>query len=169
MAFAKVDLRLVDVSTGQILFAISGAGESSTESAATFGFGSQAAYDSTLNDSAIRQAVSEAVNKLSGEMSSRPWQTYILSSDQGRYFVAGGKAQGLRPGMVFSVQSAGEKIKSPQTGFDITLPGREIAELRIESNFGDSEATEGSVASLVSGSLQGYKSESLVVRSKGVK
>ena len=169
VAFAKVDLRLVDVSTGQILFAISGAGESSTESAATFGFGSQAAYDSTLNDSAIRQAVSEAVNKLSGEMSSRPWQTYILSSDQGRYFVAGGKAQGLRPGMVFSVQSAGEKIKSPQTGFDITLPGREIAELRIESNFGDSEATEGSVASLVSGSLQGYKSESLVVRSKGVK
>ena len=166
VAFAKVDLRVVDVNTGQVFFATSGAGESSTESASTFGFGSQAAYDGTLNDSAIRQAISEAVNRLSTEMAGRPWQTYFLSAEQGRYFVAGGKAQGLRPGMLFSVQTLGEKIKSPQTGFDITLPGREIAQLRIDSNFGDSEATEGSVGSLVSGSLQGFKIEQLVVRVK---
>ena len=166
VAFAKVDLRVVDTNTGLVLFATSGAGESSTESAATFGFGSQAAYDSTLNDSAIRQAVSEAVNRLSNEMSVRPWQTYILSSDQTRYFLAGGKAQGLRPGMVFSIQTAGEKIKSPQTGFDITLPGREIAQLRIDANFGDTEATEGSVGTIVAGSVSGFKFEQLVVRVK---
>lgn len=166
VAFAKVDLRVVDVSTGQVLFATSGAGESSTESASTFGFGSQAAYDGTLNDSAIRQAISEAVNRLSSELAGRPWQTYFLSAEQGRYFVAGGKAQGLRPGMLFSVQTLGEKIKSPQTGFDITLPGREIAQLRIDSNFGDSEVNEGSVGSIVSGSIQGFKVEQLVVRIK---
>ncbi len=166
VAFAKVDLRLVDVATGHVFFATSGAGESSTESASTFGFGSQAAYDGTLNDSAIRQAISEAVNKLSNEMAARPWQTYILSADQGRYFVAGGKSQGLKPGMVFSVLTVGEKIKSPQTGFDITLPGREVAQLRIESNFGDAEVNEGSVATLVSGSTQGFKAEQLVVRVK---
>lgn len=166
VAFAKVDLRVVDVTTGQVFFATSGAGESSTESASTFGFGSQAAYDGTLNDSAIRQAISEAVNRLSTEMAGRPWQTFFLSADQGQYFVSGGKAQGLRPGMFFSVQTLGTKIKSPQTGFDITLPGREIALLRIDANFGDSEATEGSVGSLVSGSIQGFKIEHLVVRMK---
>lgn len=166
VAFAKVDLRVVDVSTGQVFFATSGAGESSTESASTFGFGSQAAYDGTLNDSAIRQAISEAVNRLSTEMAGRPWQTFFLSVDQGRYFVAGGRAQGLRPGMLFSVQTLGEKIKSPQTGFDITLPGREIAQLRIDSNFGDSEVNEGSVGSIISGSIQGFKVEQLVVRVK---
>lgn len=166
VAFAKVDLRVVDVTTGQVFFATSGAGESSNEVASTFGFGSQAAYDGTLNDSAIRQAISEAVNRLSTEMAGRPWQTFFLSAEQGRYFVAGGKAQGLRPGMLFSVQTQGEKIKSPQTGFDITLPGREIAQLRIDSNFGDSEATEGSIGSLVSGSIQGFKVEQLVVRTK---
>lgn len=68
--------------------------------------------------------------------------------------------------MLFSVQTAGEKIKSPQTGFDITLPGREIAQLRIDANFGDSEATEGSVGSMVSGSIQGFKIEQLVIRVK---
>ena len=166
IAFAKVDLRLVDTTTGQVVFATSGAGESSTEAASTFGFGSQAAYDGTLNDSAIRQAVSEAVNRLSTQMAARPWQTYFLSAEQGRLFVAGGKSQGLKPGMLFSVQTAGEKIKSPQTGFDITLPGKEVAQIRIDSNFGDSEATEGSVVSLVSGAVQGFKLDQLVVRVK---
>ncbi len=166
VAFAKVDLRLVDVTTGRIFYATSGAGESSTESASTFGFGSQAAYDGTLNDSAIRQAISEAVNRLSTELAARPWQTYFLSADQGRLFVAGGKSQGLRPGMMFSVQTQGEKIKSPQTGFDITLPGREIAVFRVDSNFGDSDVTEGSMGSIVSGSIQGFKLEQLVVRTR---
>lgn len=166
VAFAKVDLRLVDANTGQVFFAASGAGESSNESASTFGFGSQAAYDGTLNDAAIRQAVSEAVNRMSNELSARPWQTYILSGNQGRYFVSGGKAQGLRSGMLFSVQTLGEKIKSPQTGFDITLPGREVAQLRIDSTFGDTEVTEGSVGSIVGGSLDGLKVDQLVVRAK---
>ncbi len=166
VAFAKIDLRVVDANTGLVFFATSGAGESSTESSSTFGFGSQAAYDGTLNDSAIRQAVSEAVNRLSTEMAARPWQTYLLSAEQGQYFVAGGKTQGLRPGMVFSVQTVGSKIKSPQTGFDITLPGREVAQLRIDSNFGDTEDTEGSAASLVSGAIQGIKLDQLVVRVK---
>ncbi|MBP6008884.1 MAG: curli production assembly protein CsgG [Rhodoferax sp.] len=166
VAFAKVDLRVVDVTTGHVFFATSGAGETSTESASTFGFGSQAAYDGTLNDSAIRQAISEAVNRLSTEMASRPWQTFFLSADQGQYFVAGGKSQGLRPGMLFSVQTLGAKVKSPQTGFEITLPGREVAQLRIDSNFGDTEAKEGSVGSLVSGSIQGFGIEQLVIRIK---
>ncbi|WP_296543204.1 CsgG/HfaB family protein [Rhodoferax sp.] len=166
VAFAKVDLRVVDVATGQVFFATSGAGETSTESASTFGFGSQAAYDGTLNDSAIRQAISEAVNRLSNEMAGRPWQTFFLSAEKGRYFVAGGKSQGLKPGMVFSVQTLGEKIKSPQTGFEITLPGREVAQLRIDSNFGDAEVNEGSVGSIVSGTLDGFKAEQLVVRAK---
>jgi curli biogenesis system outer membrane secretion channel CsgG len=164
VAFAKVDLRLVDASTGQIFFATSGAGESSTESASTFGFGSQAAYDGTLNDSAIRQAISEAVSRLSTELSGRPWQTYFLSAESGSYFISGGKAQGLRPGMLFSVQTIGKKIKSPQTGFDITLPGQEVAQVRVDSNFGDTEAAEGSVVSIVGGSLKELKIDNLVIR-----
>lgn len=169
VAFAKVDVRVVDVSTGHVFFATSGAGEASTETASTFGFGSQAGYDGTLNDAAIRQAVAEAVTRLSAEMSSRTWQTYILKTDGNTIFLGGGKSQGLRPGMQFSVQTKGEQIKSPQTGALITLPGREIAQLRIDSLFGDSELNEGSSASIVSGSLAGYKPEQVLVRYQGAK
>jgi curli biogenesis system outer membrane secretion channel CsgG len=169
VAFAKVDLRVVDTNTSHVFFATSGAGEASTETASTFGFGSQAAYDGTLNDAAIRQAVSEAVNRLSKEMNARPWQTYILKSEGAQVFIGGGKAQGIKPGMIFSVQTQGEKIKSPQTGAEITLPGRSVAKLRVDANFGDSELNEGSVTSVISGSLSGFKPEQVVVLFEGGK
>lgn len=164
VAFAKVDVRVVDVATGQVLFATSGAGEASTETASTFGFGSQAAYDGTLNDAAIRQAVSETVSRLAGDFRSRPWQTAILKTEPGRVFLSGGKAQGLRPGMQLDVMTAGERIKSPQTGAFVTLPGRSVARLRVDALFGDSELTEGAVASVASGSVDGYRADQLIVR-----
>ena len=169
VAFAKVDIRVVDVNTGHVFFATSGAGEASTETASTFGFGSQASYDGTLNDAAIRQAVAEAINRLSVEMSGRPWQTYLLKVDGNRVFMGGGKSQGIKPGMQFSVQTQGEQVKSPQTGAMVTLPGQAIAQIRVDALFGDSELNEGAVASIASGSLAGYKSEQLLIRFEGAK
>jgi len=169
VAFAKIDVRAVDVNTGHVFFATSGAGETSTETASVFGFGSQAGYDGTLNDAAIRQAVSEAVSRLAVEMRARPWQTYILKADAGQVFIGGGKSQGIKPGMLFSVETQGEKVKSPQTGTEITLPGRQVAKIRIDSSFGDNELNEGSVASVISGTFGGYKPEQLVVRFEGAK
>ena len=167
VAFAKVDIRVVDANTGHVFFATSGAGEASTETASTFGFGSRAGYDGTLNDAAIRQAVSDAISRMSVEMNARPWQTYILKSEGSRVFVGGGKSQGLKPGMLFSVQTQGEKIKSPQTGAEITLPGQQVAQIRIDSNFGESDLDEGSVASVISGSIASYKPAQLIVRAEG--
>lgn len=169
VAFAKVDIRVVDISTGLVFFATSGAGEASTETASTFGFGSQAAYDGTLNDSAIRQAVSAAVSRLSVEMSSRPWQTAILKLDGNQLFLGGGQAQGIKPGMQFTVNTVGEQIKSAQTGAIVTLPGRMLATVRVDSLFGDNELNEGSSATVVSGSLAGHQASQLVVRFEGVK
>lgn len=169
VAFAKVDVRVVDVNTGHVFFATSGAGEASTETASTFGFGSQASYDGTLNDAAIRQAVAEAVNRLSVEMSARPWQTHLLKVDGNRIFMGGGKSQGIRPGMQFSVQTTGEQVKSPQTGAMVTLPGQVIAQIRVDALFGDSELNEGAVASISSGSFAGHKPEQLLIRFEGGK
>lgn len=167
VAFAKVDVRLVDSRTGQSFFSASGAGQASTETASVAGFGSTASYDGTLNDAALRQAVSEVVNKLTSELMNRPWTTRFLSIETGgRAFISGGKTQGLRPGMNFLVQTAGERIKSPQTGFDVVLPGKTIAEVRVDSTFGTDETNEGSAVSLVSGSLSGQRAENLVVISK---
>ncbi|MFZ6848709.1 CsgG/HfaB family protein [Undibacterium sp. RuRC25W] len=164
VAFAKVDLRVVDSKTGRVFFATSGAGETSTETSSTFGFGSHAGYDGTLNDAAIRQAITSAVSKLTSEMNARPWQTFILKYDANQIFIGGGKSQGIRPGMVFDVETQGEKIKSPQTGAEITLPGQIVARIRVNSNFGDDELNEGSTATLINGTLDQQKIDQLVVR-----
>jgi curli biogenesis system outer membrane secretion channel CsgG len=169
VAFAKVDVRVVDVNTGHVFFATSGAGEASTETASTFGFGSQAGYDGTLNDAAIRQAVGEAVSRLSVEMNSRPWQTFILKAEGNQIFIGGGKSQGIKPGMQFTVQTQGEQVKSPQTGALVTLPGQVVGKIRIESLFGDSELNEGAIASVLSGSLAGYQPAHLLVRYEGAR
>jgi hypothetical protein len=167
VAFAKVDIRLVDTKNGQVYFAASGAGEASTETASTFGFGSKADYDGTLNDAAMRQAITDAVAKISAVVDKQPWTTYILKAEGSRIFIGGGKSQGIKEGMIFNVQSAGERIKSPQTGAEITLPGQNIATIRVISLFGEGELNEGSVASIVSGSLGGRKISDLVVRYDG--
>ncbi len=166
VAFAKLDIRLVDSTTGQVFKALSGAGEASTETASIAGFGSQAGYDGTLGDTALRNAVSEIVGKMSTELLSRPWQTGILKQQGERVFISGGKSQGLKAGMQLSVETRGERVKSPQTGFTITLPGEEVARIQIESSFGDDETNEGSVARLISGRLDGHKIEALSVVSK---
>jgi curli biogenesis system outer membrane secretion channel CsgG len=163
VAFAKVDLRLVDANTAQIIVAVSGAGESSTEAASVAGFGSQAAYDATLNDSAIRTAVAASVSRLTTELAGRPWSTAILKIDGDNIFISGGKSQGLRSGTLLSIETWGERVKSPQTGFEITLPGKKIATVEVVALFGDNETNEGSVARLVSGSLRGFRAGDVTV------
>ncbi len=167
VAFAKIDLRLVDTTTGHAFFATSGAGEASTETASTFGFGSRAGYDGTLNDAAIRNAISEVVNRLATQIQARPWQTFILRSEGDIVYIGGGVRQGILPGMRFVVMTQGDRIKSAQTGTEITLPGRTVARLKIESNFGDSDLNEGSLASISDGSLQGLDISKLVIRHDG--
>ena len=168
VAFAKVDFRLVDTKTGQVYFATSGSGEASTETASTFGFGSQAGYDGTLGDKAIRQAVSDAVAKINAVVNKQPWTTSILKLEGETVFIGGGKSQGIKEGMIFNVETVGEKIKSPQTGADITLPGQTIANLKITSLFGEGDLNEGSVGTIFNGSIVNKKISDLVIRYYGV-
>lgn len=156
LAHARVELRLVDVATGQAFFSATGAGQASLESASVAGFGSRAAYDGTLTDKAIAAAVSDVIDGMIEKMMARPWKTSILDAGNGQIFISGGKSQGLSAGRRLRVMTAGKKVKSKQTGFTVTLPGREIAQVEVLSTFGESENNEGSVVQIISGSLQGY-------------
>ncbi|WP_432454961.1 MULTISPECIES: CsgG/HfaB family protein [unclassified Agarivorans] len=153
IAYAKMDLRLVDSKTGLVYHSLSGAGEASTESASVAGFGSKASYDGTLNDLAISNAISDAISKLTQEIQSRPWKTDILALEDGLIYLSGGKSQGITEGMAFSIETQGKEVKSKQTGFMITLPGKSVAEIKVIQLFGDNETNEGSVATLTGGSI----------------
>ncbi|ALO41315.1 CsgG/HfaB family protein [Pseudoalteromonas phenolica] len=64
IAYAKVSINIVDVSTTEVVFSVQGAGEYRLSNREVFGFGSSASYDATLNGKVLDLAVREAVNQL---------------------------------------------------------------------------------------------------------
>jgi len=166
IAHAKVEFRLVDPKTGHSFFSTTGSGEASNEVSSVAGYGSRASYDGTLGDAAIGQAISGAISKLVNELLSRPWETSVLDVKGDFVYISGGKSQGIKQGMVFSVESPGKQVKSQQTGFVITLPGQEIASIQVSELFGDDETSEGSVTKIVKGTVSGYDIEKLIIKKK---
>ncbi|GAB6084055.1 hypothetical protein JCM30471_29690 [Desulfuromonas carbonis] len=162
-ARAKVDVRLVSVKTGQAFFSASGVGEASTESGEIAGFGSRSDYDATLNDRAISAAITDMLDKLVSSLSDRPWKTDILEIQGQNVFISGGQSQGVKIGDILQVMEQGEKIQSKQSGFDIHLPPKKIAEIKVSGFFGDNENNEGSVCELISNKLISKNIEHLYV------
>jgi curli biogenesis system outer membrane secretion channel CsgG len=152
---ATVEIRLVDIRSGHVFFTTSGTGEASTEVSEVAGFGSRAGYDSTLNDRAIAAAIADTMTNVIRRLEERAWFTDVLRVDGSRVFITGGASQGIRPGTEFVVETAGDVVISGQTGLPITLPGAPVARIRVDSSFGDSAETEGSITSITSGSLEG--------------
>lgn len=152
-AKAKVDIRLVDVKTGHAYFSAIGAGEANTESGEVAGFGSRAAYDAALNDRAIAAAISDVIDQLVSRLADRKWKTDILEVKDGHVFISGGKRQGLKEGDTLAVLEAGATVKSKQSGFDIALPPKPVAKIRVSGFFGESETDEGSICEVVEGSI----------------
>ena len=152
-AKAKVDIRLVDVKTSHAYFSATGAGEASVESGEVAGFGSRAAYDATLNDRAIAAAISDVIDKLVSKLNDRKWKTDILDVRDSLVFISGGRYQGLEEGDMLAIMEAGNTVKSKQTGFEITLPSKQIAKIRVSSFFGETETDEGSVCEIVEGNI----------------
>lgn len=163
IAYAKVSIRLVDVKTGQIIFAQEGSGESKSEAGTAFGVGKHVGYDSTLNDKAISAAISSVVDGLLSNLLNKPWRSYVLSSKKGNVIIAGGAKQGIKVNDEFNVYKKGETIKNPQTGMNIELPGEKVATIKVVTTFGNTYTDEGSVCRIVSGNIAKYKAKDLYV------
>ncbi|MGE4527971.1 MAG: CsgG/HfaB family protein [Rhodospirillaceae bacterium] len=153
LAHAKVEIRLADPRTGYVFFSATGQGEATNEAADVMGFGSRADYDATLNDKAIGAAVSDVMNSLVTKLTERPWRTDILKVSGNQVFISGGARQGLKVGDALSVMREGEKVKSAQTGFTITLPATPVAGITVTALFGANETDEGAVCAVTSGRL----------------
>lgn len=164
VAYAKVSVRLIDVKTGQIIFAQEGAGNAKSEAGTAFGLGTHVGYDSTLNDKAISSAISSVVDGIMQNLLNKPWRSYVLSIKGDNVIIAGGKKQGLRVGDSFYIFKRGDSIKNPQTGMLIELPGKKIASIKVLSQFGSNYTDEGSICQITSGSLKGVNPNVLYVK-----
>ena len=152
-AFAKVNVRLVDVHTSQIVYSEEGEGESYSEAGTVLGVGSTAEYDATLNDKVISAAISKLVNNIVEHLLDKPWRSFFLSYQDSNFIIAGGMLQGVKVGDTFTVYKHGQKVTNPQTNAEIELPGKAIGKITVLSIIPGDVNTELSVCTKLSGDI----------------
>ena len=93
---AAVAVRLVDVSTGLIIYSDEGKGTAELTTRTTMGVGGKADYDATLSDKAISEAIGQLVENIINKCTDKPWRTFFLSFDTDAQLIAGGNSQGIK-------------------------------------------------------------------------
>jgi curli biogenesis system outer membrane secretion channel CsgG len=150
---AAVSLRLIDVSSGQIIYSEEAKGSAETKSKTTFGLGGSADFDATLSDKAISAAISQLTENIINNCMDRPWKAYFLAIDDGTFYVSGGHTQGLNAGDLFVVKEKGKSVKNPQTGMQMELPGKVVGKIKITLTGGESVNNEFSIAEFIEGGI----------------
>ncbi|AGL85509.1 MULTISPECIES: CsgG/HfaB family protein [Pseudomonas] len=74
VAYAKVALNIVNISTSEVVYSTQGAGEYALSNREVIGFGGTAAYDSTLNGKVLDLAMREAVNRMVEAIDAGAWK-----------------------------------------------------------------------------------------------
>lgn len=152
-AYARVNIRLIDVYTGQIIYSEEGEGEAFAEAGTVLGVGGRAGYDSSINDKAISAAISKLVSNIIENLLDKPWRSYILSYQDGNYIIAGGKSQGIRKGDIFEVHRKGKRVINPQTKMPIELPSKPIGKIKVHTLVDGDPTNEVSLCTAVAGDI----------------
>lgn len=163
---AGVNIRLVDVRTGQIIYSEEGKGQAETESSTTMGMGGVQGYDATLSDKAISAAIEKLVDNIEQSCMDRPWRSYFLSYDKDGIIIAGGAKQGVKVGSVLPVYERGKQVKNPQTGMMIELPGKQVAKVAVLATGGTTVTDEYAIVDLTEGSVDSAKLADYVIQDK---
>jgi len=139
---AGVSIRLVEASSGLIIYSDEASGFAETSAKQTLGLGGSAGYDATLSDKAISAALTQLVENIINKCMDKPWRGYVLSAEDGTYIISGGVSQGIEQGAHFSLYKKGKYVTNPQTGIKIELPGKKIGVLTVVSSMGETPESE---------------------------
>ena len=88
-------------------------------------------YVASLSYKDIFEAIGQLVENIINKCTNSPWKTIFHSCDSDATLIAGGNSQGVKEGMVFNIMTKGKKVKNPQTGVMITLPGKSVGTVKV--------------------------------------
>ena len=74
VAYAKVNLNIVNINTSEVVYSTQGAGGYALSNREIIGFGGTASYDSTLNGKVLDLAMREAINRLVDGINAGAWK-----------------------------------------------------------------------------------------------
>jgi curli biogenesis system outer membrane secretion channel CsgG len=140
-AEATVDVRVVDATTGQVIFADSGTGVQEESSTQVLGIGGAKGYDETMEGKALRAAISKFIDNLIQRMEAIPWSGKVAAVDGDEITINAGQKTGLIPGDRLRVFGEGREVIDPDTKLSLgRKPGREKGEIVVSGFFGEDAA-----------------------------
>ena len=133
-----VDIRVVDVETGQILYADSGRSTHQSEVTQFMGMGQRGGYNETLGGEALRAAISTFINNVITQINYIEWSGKVARVDGDLVYVNAGRRTGLNVGDLLVVLERGEEIVDPDTGLMLgEAPGARRGTIRVVDFFGE--------------------------------
>ncbi|MGH7496452.1 MAG: CsgG/HfaB family protein [bacterium] len=139
-AVVGVDVRFVEVSTGEILTAESVRKEKSKGSVdidtRDISFENQAQFDESLVGKATREAIDD-VAKLLAAQGGGSWSAKVVTLKGANVVINAGQESGVKVGDVFVVARVGEELIDPDTGESLGSSEEEIGTIQVvDNNFG---------------------------------
>lgn len=131
------DIRLIDASTGEVLFTQRVDSEAKTFGLA-FGLDYEDAslgsdnFNKTPLGMAVRDAVIEAAGFIVGQTREIQWTGRIVHEEDGLVFVNAGADSGVKVGDTFGVSTVERELIDPSTGVSLGRIEKELGEVRIE-------------------------------------
>jgi len=137
-AEATVDVRVVDASSGQVIFADSGTGIHEESSTQVLGIGGTKGYDETMEGKALRAAIAKFLDNLIARMETIEWSGKVASVDGEEIVVNAGAKTGILKGDRLRVYGEGREVVDPDTKVSLgRKPGREKGEVVVTGFFGE--------------------------------
>lgn len=147
-----VDLRIINVNTGEIVMAKSAEGEDSSTGLDNVGvedidFHNSSTWDNTQLGIASRESINECVEFIAEDMAGLPWEGKIIKASGTTIYMKPGSKGGVQPGMVFSIYRAGEELIDPDTGLSLGSEESKIGEIQYTGDVADGKAGKALVKS----------------------
>jgi len=151
---ATVDIRMVNTTTGEIVFADSSSASKSSLNVNVFGFGGGESF----NEKKATETMRNAIAKLAKKITSTPLQSSGSGKpvDSGPVLIADvdgnivtlnkGSNAGLEAGQKISISRKGKEIKDPQTGKVLKIKYSKIGKIKlteVEEIYAEGEIIEG--------------------------
>lgn len=120
-AMVEISLRVIDSTTGQILYIGTATGHASAKSvqvqarAGGLDWNGGAFLKTPLGE-AFQDAIRDCVDRIAIGMAKVPWSALVADAEGGNVYVTAGMNQGVAEGQVFHVYRKGKVITDPATG-----------------------------------------------------
>jgi len=146
-----IDLRLIDATSGQIIYSSKGKGKASQTGVAADLIKAEKSYsgDATMTTplgQASRQALQDAVVALLVGMPRVRWSARVVDVRNGVVYLGATAADGVQPGLELEVYEMGEALIDPATGQSLGAPEKFVGTITVETvleRFSTAKVTSG--------------------------